>query len=707
VNFDTSEYQRSNAAVSSGAITAWQQGATGQGVKIAVVDSGINPGLSEFSGRIDPASRDVAGSRPLSDEDGHGTAVTATAAAARNDAQNMGVAFNATILSFRADSPGSCATEDGCEFFDSAIAQGLDAARVAGAKVINMSLGGSAPNGQLMAAMQRAVDAGIILVISAGNDGEDPNLGQNADSFALVPAQQFPGQVIIAGSVGVASGAGTDLDQLSTFSNRAGQGQNWYLAALGYRVRTIDHTGTGYFYSGTSFSAPVISGAVALMAQAFPNLTAAQIVDLLFQTADDLGIAGDDAIYGQGRLNIARAFQPVGQTSLAGSAIPVTGTNSSGAMPEAAGDGGKKGKLGAIILDGYDRAFAMDLAKGLREADARRPLERALTGHVKGSAVQAGPVAVALSVAQRPGMASIIDLARLGVGPEDARQSRLIAGSAIAQLDSKTKASFGFSQGAKSIERQLTEAEAGAFLIARDVSGDPGFQAQRGTSMAMRRDLGFAGLTVSAEQGKIYREADVTGSEEPYRWTGVTLDRRFGGNLWASIGLSRLDEKETLLGGRLGSLYGSSGSSSTFLDMEARRDLGNGWLATVMARRGWTEFSGGKFQTAAYSFDLSRHGLLNGVDRVGLRISQPLRVEGGGMSMLLPTGYDYTTGLATSSTEYLGFSPSGREIDAEVSYSTGLGRGWLGANIFARRQPGHIASSGPDMGGAIRYSLGF
>ena len=77
------------------------------------------------------------------------------------------------------------------------------------------------------------------------------------------------------------------------------------------------------------------------------------------------------------------------------------------------------------------------------------------------------------------------------------------------------------------------------------------------------------------------------------------------------------------------------------------------------------------------------------------------------MSMLLPTGYDYATGIATRSVEYLSFSPTGREIDAELSYSTGLGRGWLGANVFARRQPGHVAAADPDLGAAIRYSLDF
>ncbi|UZW56879.1 S8 family serine peptidase [Sphingobium sp. JS3065] len=116
---------------------------------------------------------------------------------------------------------------------------------------------------------------------------------------------------------------GTDLNQISTFSNRAGAGADRYLTALGYRDRTINQDGAAYLYSGTSFSAPVISGAVALMAQAFPNLTSTQIIDILFRTADDLGGAGTDATFGKGRLNIARAFQPIGATTLAGTGVAV------------------------------------------------------------------------------------------------------------------------------------------------------------------------------------------------------------------------------------------------------------------------------------------------------------------------------------------------------------------------------------------------
>ena len=151
------------------------------------------------------------------------------------------------------------------------------------------------PGSTLLAAMNaRSTGAGIILVISAGNEGDKPE-GINPDPFALVPAQQFPNNVIIAGSVGVSDGAGgTNLNQISTFSNRAGTGAPNYLTALGYRNRTIDHTGALFLFSGTSFSAPMITGAVALLAHAFPNLTASQILSLLFTTADDLGAVGTD-----------------------------------------------------------------------------------------------------------------------------------------------------------------------------------------------------------------------------------------------------------------------------------------------------------------------------------------------------------------------------------------------------------------------------
>jgi hypothetical protein len=690
----------------SNAIAAYNAGATGAGVKIGIVDSGINPNLAEFAGRIDSASGDVAGSRGVSDDGGHGTAVSAVAAAARNNSGTMGVAFNATIVSERADSPGSCSGTDGCQFYDPAIASGIDAARLAGAKVINLSLGGSAPGGTLINAMQRAVNAGIVLVISAGNDGTDPTKGANADPFALIPAQDFPGSVIIAGSVGVASGTGTDASQISDFSNRAGTGAAYYLMALGYRDRAPDETGTQYYWSGTSFSAPAITGAVALMAQAFPNLTGKQIVSILFQTADDLGASGVDSIYGHGRMNIQRAFQPIGQTSLADSKVPVTGQ--SGDMPSAAGDAATGKSMGAIILDGYNRAFVMNLAATLRQANADHPLSRSLQNDVRVNSAEAGPISIAMTVRERHDLARGYTVDRLGIGPEDLRKSRLIAGSAVARLDNKTAIAFGFSEGAKAMERRLTGANAGAFLIANDVAGNPGFAAKRGTSMAVRHEFGRTGVTFSGETGDVWQEVKTSATGSPYRYTSVAVDRSFGSN-WLSLGISRLDEKQTLLGGRMSGVLGSGGASTTFLDAETRHNFGGGWNSTLTARRGWTDFSGGKFQTGAYAFDLAKLGVLSDRDTLGFRLAQPLRVEHGGFAMMLPTSYSYVTETATDSLARMSLTPSGREIDAELSYGSSLlgGNAWLGGNLFYRRQPGHIASARDDKGAAIRFTLGF
>jgi hypothetical protein len=77
--------------------------------------------------------------------------------------------------------------------------------------------------------------------------------------------------------------------------------------------------------------------------------------------------------------------------------------------------------------------------------------------------------------------------------------------------------------------------------------------------------------------------------------------------------------------------------------------------------------------------------------------------------MMLPTSYDYFTQTATDSFQTMSLTPSGREVDGEVSYGKDLldGNAWLGGNLFYRRDPGHIANSPNDVGAAIRFSLGF
>ena len=210
-DFDTAEYQRSNAATSAQAIAAYRAGATGAGVIAAIIDSGVDSSSPEFVGRISSMSRDVAGSRSIDDEDGHGTEIAGILLAAKNNSGIHGVAFGATLLALRADRPGSCAETDGCGFSNTAIAAGFDVATSARARVINVSLGGGAASEALNAAVNRATSNGAVVVVSAGNDSS-PSVDPLA---AAMLAAAAPGTVIIAGSLDA-------NNTIPDFSNRAG-----------------------------------------------------------------------------------------------------------------------------------------------------------------------------------------------------------------------------------------------------------------------------------------------------------------------------------------------------------------------------------------------------------------------------------------------------------------------------------------------------
>jgi hypothetical protein len=88
---------------------------------------------------------------------------------------------------------------------------------------------------------------------------------------------------------------------------------------------------------------------------------------------------------------------------------------------------------------------------------------------------------------------------------------------------------------------------------------------------------------------------------------------------------------------------------------------------------------------------------------------QPLRVRSGGYAMNVPVSYDYATLGVGYEQRLFSLAPTGREIDFEAAYGVPLlaGAGWLGANAFLRREPGHIEAMPDDVGIAARFSLRF
>ncbi|HWH16838.1 MAG TPA: S8 family peptidase, partial [Allosphingosinicella sp.] len=699
------EYARSSGANAHSAISAYNAGGTGRGIKIAVVDSGINPELPEFAGKIDPASRDVAASRGIVDNEGHGTAVSATAAAARNGSGMMGVAFDSTIISLNTSNPNNCTEEKGCKHSDSAIAQAIDIARQNGAKVINISLGGDGTSSAVLNAVYRATSAGIVIVMSAGNEGREEK-GSNPGGFALQSAQHGNGALIIAGAVDASR-------QITDFSNKAGTGAQHYLMALGSRVVAPNQHGTLYYWNGTSFSAPVISGAAALLASAFPNLTGQQIVRLLLTTADDAGDPGRDAVYGNGILNITRAFQPQGQTTMAGSSAPVSTTGNgqgSGTMGDATPMVG-----GAIILDGYSRAYAVDLAATLSRAAQEQPLAQAIGGgEYRTAGASVGATSVSITMKRNPRAQTEVGLAPTSLTYEDSRKAHAVAGVALSRLTPQTAVAFGFSESGRALQQRLAGLGGNAFLVARDPMSRAGFHADASTSIGVRQDLGPVALTVTSERGEVRNPGLRQHLGRPgYNIGAVTADRSIG-PASLSLGASRLQEEATVLGGRFSEAFSSGGSTSYFLDSGVNLDLGGGWGAYASYRRGWTSIQGtgalvsdGRLSTDAFAFDLSKLGAFASRDKLAFRVMQPLRVRSGGFDLNVPVSYDYATGGVGYQQRFFNLAPTGREIDYELAYSVGALGGNLGVNAFFRTDPGHIEAMKNDVGGAIRFTLGF
>ena len=704
-NFNDAEYSRSNGASSHGSIAAYNAGATGRGVKIAVVDTGINPNLAEFAGKVDPASVDVVASRGVTDTDGHGTAVSAVAAAARDGQSIMGVAFEATILSLNTSNPNDCDPDKGCTHSSADIARAIDLARTNGAKVINISLGGPDPSSLVNSAIARAAAAGILVVMSAGNKGDEPG-GENPEGFSLSASNA--GNVIIAGAVDSSRNS-------ASFSNKAGNGASRYLTAIGVRVRAPDQTGTNFLWSGTSFSAPVISGAAALLASAFPNLTGQQIMAILLNSADDAGVAGTDPIFGRGILNVERAFQPQGSLSLPeGKAVDLTAGGGTGSTTM--GDA-KAGITGMIVLDGYSRAYAMTLVSALQRAERERPLGQALQPGLSTATAGARGVAVSITVGRRLTGQPQVGLAQLGLTYEDARKARVLSGIALTRLGPKTAVAIGLAESGKTLERRLTGHYKDAFLVARDPMSRVGFQDDAAGSFGARRRLGRIGLTVTAERGEVFQPGFDRSVVQPrYQIGALSLDRRFG-RVRLSLGASRLEEEATVLGARFSPTIGVGGGTTWFADAGASFDLGRGWDAHAAYRRGWTTTAGaggglaqgGRMVTDAWALDLGKSGALRPGDRFALRLMQPLRVRSGGLDLRVPVSYSYDTLSAGYEDRFFNLAPTGREIDLEAAYGFDLlgGAGHLSANAFVRRDPDNVAAIKDDLGAAIRFTLGF
>jgi subtilisin family serine protease len=276
-----------------GAPPAWRAGATGKGVKVAVLDTGADATHPDLVGRI-AEQRNFSHSPDTLDRFGHGTHVAATIAGtgAGANGERRGVAPDADLLI------GKVVGDDGIAA-DSDIIAGMEwAAPIA--RIVNMSLGRfneDPANGPVSQAVDRlTAQNGTLFVVAAGNSGDRDSIDE-------------PGAAASALTVGAVDGA----DHVADFSSRGGRLMKPEIAAPGVEViaaRAKD-TSLGHLIdehytalSGTSMATPHVAGAAADLLQVHPEWGPARLKAALASTAAAAGSVYD---VGAGRLDLGAA----------------------------------------------------------------------------------------------------------------------------------------------------------------------------------------------------------------------------------------------------------------------------------------------------------------------------------------------------------------------------------------------------------------
>lgn len=246
---------------------AWKL-SVGSGVKVAIIDTGIDLFHPDLIANIKGGFNAINHKASINDDNGHGTHVAGTIAAADNDIGVVGVAPEANLYAVKVlDKTGSGRISD--------VIEGIQWSVDSHMQVANMSFGTTSYSKALDKAIKKAYNSGLIMVAAAGNGG--PGLG----------TVNYPAKF----SEVIAVAATDENNAITPFSSR---GKEIDIAAPGINIYSTFNNGSYATLSGTSMAAPHVTSAVALKLQLNPGLTPMQIMDELKKTANHLPNATEE-----------------------------------------------------------------------------------------------------------------------------------------------------------------------------------------------------------------------------------------------------------------------------------------------------------------------------------------------------------------------------------------------------------------------------
>ena len=679
-----------------------QSAEPGAGVTIGFVDTGIDTQHEAFSGKtVTEVFVDGTPDETGMDEESHGTAVASVAAGARSASAGAahGVAWGADIAMFAVLAPPqgdkyvpvSLAElagddDDRANIVNTALTWHGGTRKV---DILNISAGYSGiidgyseqdlrtNFGHAIAAMAQAgvKEDKTIFVWSAGNahgarcdpadlpqcvNGRVDAVSVEVMAGLAARIEELRGHTLAVVALQPDDPANDIAEGIARFSNRCGIAADYCIAAPGKDVR-VAYFGPdrkappgsvirGYDdFDGTSFSAPMVAGGLALMKQLFRDqITNEQLVARLLDTADNSGPYADRAIYGRGKMDLGAATSPVGVLSVP---TPQKGTGTNALLGatwlqsgSALGDGLAMALASTelMALDDLGAPFWFSLGRLAPAAQATLVGER-LRGFLAPAPGWQSPMASTRLAAGKSGLGGDAFPARLQVGfletPQDAGGHLALAG--------------------------------GAFT----------------TAFAGRKGLAAAAFTTRGTSS----QTPSTGATLMWRPTDSVLGVQAG---W-------LGESQALLGSVGKGAFGTLGGNTGFLRVEGRGELGR-WrigasaeYGVVHARaRGGIVAGMSSITTSAFALHAATAPADWGTVRVS--VSQPLRVEHGSARLSVPAART-KAGAVLHRPVRVRLEPTGRQFDVAGQWSRPLGAGELRLGGVWSYRPGQAKAADPEV----------
>ncbi len=700
---------------------------TGFGVKVAVLDTGIDGDHPDLVDRVITGGFDyVEGTAGVTlDGDGHGTHVTGTIAATRNGFGIQGVAYSSSILPYRVfDDAGDSVDDD-------SYGQAFDAAIFQGAQVFNNSWGISSSVLDMTGATYRAlypettrgiedaVASGAAVVFAAGNDG---NAQVSIDSGLPL---YFPALEELYVSVVAVD----ESNAIASFSNQCGVALNWCIAAPGVDVKStipydasdesLDPEEDGFgLLSGTSMAAPHVAGAIALLLETNLGLTAEEAIDIIFTTATDIGDAGDDAVFGQGLLNLEAAMGTLGTTSIplgttvSGTAIDVD--SSSLRSSTAFGSSMQKSLSGTnlIALDSYNRAFTTSLSSFVGEKGDSFNSEEAFFNFnsEEDRKLQIGKKTTLSFTSNQNSDNDPID------DPSEELDDGEMRSLSFNTEYQNNNIGVNYNRSAGNEFSLYSDADD---FSDKDLIIDTSFSNSYLNLVSEQDNIGITNqIKVRGGNLKIGNFYGKSSENDDTNSNATIAEYQFDINdkTQAAIQAGFVFEENGVLGSYGDGAFAFGNGTTTFSGVNFERELGKDAKLIGSYQLGMSKMDGDSksligdykdVKSDSFSLGVIKDKILNKQDKIGLSISQPLRVSSGTGSITTPNARD-AEGNIISSEQKLSLAPAGREINMQAWYSNKINdKTDFKFGMAYRHEPGHIKEEDDDFVGMFNIKRKF